>query len=65
MSKGAPRFIEIKFLTNRFSQNERRRADLQCCFRLFNFAQDLVMILQSLVIILLNCTPFSTLKDHN
>ena len=42
MSKKAPRFVEFNFFTNcdrqkRFSQNERRRADLQSCLRFFNF----------------------------
>ena len=47
----------------RFSQNERRRADLQNVASefLFFLPRDLVMTFQSLVTIL---PPFSTLKDH-
>ena len=43
MSKRAPRSVEFNFLNNsdrqkRFSQNERRRADLQKpCLKFFNF----------------------------
>ena len=48
----------------RFSQNERRRADLQNVaseFLIYAY-RDLVMIFQNLVMIL---PRFSTLKDHN
>ena len=54
--KKAPCFAEFTFLTNRnrqkrFSQNERRRADLKKSPQLFKYlSQDLVMIFQSLVI---------------
>ena len=56
--KGAPRSVEFNFFTNcdrqkRFSQNERRRADLQNVPHFLKFlARDLVMIFQSLVMIL-------------
>ena len=68
MSKGAPRSVEFDFFINcdrlkRFSQNERRRVDLQKSASDFLiFPRDLVMIFQSLVMIL---PRFSTLKDHN
>ena len=50
MSKKAPRSVEFNFFTNcdtqkRFSQNERRRADLQTLPQIFKFLlQDLVMV---------------------
>ena len=56
--KRAPRSVEFNFFINcdrqkRFSQNERRRADLQNVPQIFKFLpRDLVMIFQSLVMIL-------------
>ena len=58
MSKRAPRSVEFNFFINcdrhkRFSQNERRRVDLQNLPQIFYFLpRDLVMIFQSLVMIL-------------
>ena len=56
--KRAPRFVEFNFFINcdrqkRFSQNQRRRADLQnaaLIFLIFAY-RDLVMIFESLVMI--------------
>ena len=68
MSKRAPRSVEFNFFINcdrqkRFSQNERRRADLQNSASDFLILPwDLIMIFQSWVMIL---PRFSTLKDHN
>ena len=58
MSKRAPHFVEFNFLTNRnrrerFSQNEKTRADLQRLPQVFFFfflPQDLAIIFQSSVI---------------
>ena len=56
--KRAPRSVEFTFFINcdrhkRFSQNERRRIDLQnVASEFLIFARDLVMIFQSLVMIL-------------
>ena len=58
MSKRAPCSVECIFFINcnrhkRFSQNERRRADLQNVASDFLiFARDLVMIFQSVVMVL-------------
>ena len=68
--KRAPRSVEFNFFINcdrhkRFSQNERRRTDLQNVASDFLILPgDLVMIFQSLVTILPRFF-FSTLKDHN
>ena len=58
MSKRVPRFVEFNFFINcdrqkRFSQNERKRADLQNFASDFSILpRDLVMVFQSLVMIL-------------
>ena len=57
MSKRAPRFVEFNFFINcdrqkRFSQNERRRADLQKFASDFFFAKGLSYDLSKLVMIL-------------
>ena len=69
MSKKAPRFVELNFFANRnrrkrFSQNERRMADLQtlaskCLFFAWGRSYDLSKLSDEF-------TPvFSILKDHN
>ena len=66
--KKAPRFVEFNFFMNcnrqkRFSQNERRRADLQKPASMFlSFAYGLRYGLSKFSD---DFTPFSTLKDHN
>ena len=66
--KRAPRSVEFNFFINcdrhkRFSQNERRRVDLQNVASDFLiFAFGLSYDLSNLVMIL---PRFSTLKDHN
>ena len=62
--KGAPRSVEFNLNRQKqFSQNERRRADLQ------NFASDFLIFVQGLSYDLSNLVMilprFSTLKDHN
>ena len=69
MSKKAPRFVEFSFLTNRnrpkrFSQNERRAADLQI------LASDFLIFAQALGYDLSKFSDglnpfFSTSKDHS
>ena len=68
MSKKAPRSVELNFFINcdrqkRFSQNERRRADVQKVASDFViFGWGLSYDLSNVVMIL---PVFSTLKDHN